>query len=142
MVTLFHDMMHKEIEVYVDEMIAKSQTREEHLTHLQKFFARLREFELRLNPNKCGFGVRSCKFLGFIVSQRGIEVNLYKVKAIQEIPTPKIEKEVCGFLGRLNYVARFISQLTATFESIFKLLCKNQSIEWNEDCQRSFKKIK
>jgi hypothetical protein len=82
MVTLFHDMIHKEIEVYVDDMIAKSQTKKEHLVHLEKLFARLRKFRLRLNPNKCIFGVRSGKLLGFIVSQQGIEVDPDKVKAI------------------------------------------------------------
>src|ERR1051325_4903365 len=85
MVTLFHDMVHKEIEVYVDDMIAKSQNEEEHLVHLQKLFDQLRKFRLRLNPNKCTFGVRSGKLLGFVVSERGIEVDPAKVKAIQEI---------------------------------------------------------
>ncbi|PNX89745.1 gag/pol polyprotein, partial [Trifolium pratense] len=93
MVTLFHDMIHKEIEVYVDDMIAKSQEEEDHLIHLQKLFALLRKFKLRLNPNKCTFGVRSGKLLGFIVSQRGIEVDPDKVKAIQNMPAPKTEKE-------------------------------------------------
>ncbi|XP_045822052.1 uncharacterized protein LOC123914933 [Trifolium pratense] len=142
MVTLFHDMIHKEIEVYVDDMIAKSQGEEEHLVHLRKLFARLRKFKLRLNPNKCTFGVRSGKLLGFIVSQRGIEVDPDKVKAIQEMPAPKSEKEVRGFLGRLNYIARFISHLTSTCEPIFKLLRKDQAVEWNDDCQKAFDKIK
>ena len=114
MVTLFHDMIHKEIEVYVDDMIAKSQTEEEHLVNLQKLFERLRKFQLRLNPNKCTFGVQSGKLLGFIVSHHGIEVDPVKVKAIQDMPVPETEKQVRGFLGRLNYIARFISHLTST----------------------------
>src|SRR3954468_20211601 len=122
MVALFHDMIHKEIEVYVNDMIAKSNTEEEHLVHLQKLFDRLKKFKLRLNPNKCIFGVRSSKLLSFIVSSKGIEVDPTKVKAIQEMPAPRNEKEVRGFLGRLNYIARFISHLTATCEPIFKLL--------------------
>lgn len=142
MVTLFHDMIHKEIEVYVDDMIAKSQTKEDHIINLQKLFDCLMKFKLHLNPAKCTFGVRSGKLLGFIVSQRGIEVDPYKVKAIQEMPSPRTEKEVHGFLGRLNYIARFISHLTTTCEPIFKLLWKNQAIEWNEDCQKVFDKIK
>ncbi|KAK2423436.1 hypothetical protein QL285_033889 [Trifolium repens] len=142
MVTLFHDMIHKEIEVYVDDMIAKSQEEDEHLVHLSKLFARLRKFKLRLNPNKCTFGVRSGKLLGFIVSQRGIEVDPDKVKAIQNMPAPRTKKEVRGFLGRLNYIARFMSHLTATCEPIFKLLRKDQAIEWNENCQKAFDKIK
>lgn len=105
MVTLFHDMIHKEIECYVDDMIAKSHTEEEHLVNLQKLFERLRKFKLRLNPTKCTFGVRSGKLLGFLVSERGIEVDPAKIKAIQEMPVPKIEKQVRGFLGRLNYIA-------------------------------------
>jgi len=68
MVTLFHDMIHREIEVYVDDMIAKSKTEEEHLVNLQRLFERLRRYQLRLNPAKCTFGVKSGKLLGFIVS--------------------------------------------------------------------------
>ena len=135
-------MMHKEIEVYVDDMIAKSQTEEEHLVHLMKLFERLRKFRLRLNPNKCTFGVRSGKLLGFIVSEKGIEVDPSKVKAIQEMPVPKTEKEVRGFLGRLNYISRFISHLTATCEPIFRLLKKSQTNRWNDNCQAAFDKIK
>ena len=80
--------------------------------------------------------------LGFIVSQKGIEIDPEKVKAILEIPEPHTEKQVRGFLGRLNYIARFISQLTPTYGPIFKLLRKNQAVLWNSDCQEAFEKIK
>ncbi|KAA3455771.1 RNA-directed DNA polymerase (Reverse transcriptase), Ribonuclease H-like protein [Gossypium australe] len=70
MVTLFHDMMHKEIEVYVDDMIAKSRGEREHVGNLRKLFERLRKFQLKLNPAKCTFGVTSGKLLGFIISER------------------------------------------------------------------------
>ena len=106
---LFHDMMHKEIEVYVDDTIVKSRTEEEHLVNLRKLFGRQRKYRLRLNPAKCTFGVKSEKFLSFVVSQRVIEVDSDKVKAILEMPEPRTEKQVRGFLGRLNYIARFIS---------------------------------
>ena len=142
MVALFHDMMHKEIEVYVDDMIAKSRTEDEHLVNLRKLFGRLRKYQLKLNPTKCTFGVKSGKLLGFIVSQKGIEIDPEKVKAILEMPEPRTEKQVRGFLGRLNYIARFISQLTPTCEPIFKLLRKNQAVLWNSDCQEAFEKIK
>ncbi|XP_017420393.2 uncharacterized protein LOC108330418 [Vigna angularis] len=142
MVALFHDMMHKEIEVYVDDMIVKSESEEEHVLNLRKLFERLRKYKLRLNPAKCTFGVKFGKLLGFIVSQRGIEVDPDKVRAIMEMPAPKSEKEVRGFLGRLNYIARFISQLTTTCEPLFKLLRKNQAVVWNEDCQAAFERVK
>uniref|UniRef100_A0A2N9FLX8 Uncharacterized protein n=1 Tax=Fagus sylvatica TaxID=28930 RepID=A0A2N9FLX8_FAGSY len=79
MVTLFHDMIHHEIEVYVDDMIAKSRTAQDHLTDLRKLFQRLKKYQLRLNPNKCAFGVTSGKLLGFIVSGRGIEIDPAKL---------------------------------------------------------------
>jgi len=72
--------------------------------------------------------VKSGNLLGFIVSQKGIEVDPDKVRAIIEMPIPNTEKEVRGFMGRLNYIARFISQLTVTCEPIFKLLRKNQAL--------------
>ena len=82
MVTLFHDMMHKEIEVHVEDMIAKSPTSKDHLIDLRKLFKRLIKYRLRLNPNKCVFRSSSGKLLDFIVSQRGIEVDPAKVQAI------------------------------------------------------------
>ena len=79
MVTLFHDIMHKEIEVYVDDMIAKSQDEEEHVVNLRKLFERLRKFQLKLNLAKCTFGVTSEKLKGFVVRKRGIEIDPDKV---------------------------------------------------------------
>ena len=111
----------------------QDRTEEEHLDHLHKLFERLKKDKLRLNPNKCTFRVRSGKLLGFVVSGKGIEVDPSKVKAIQEMPAPCTEKEVKGFLGQLNYIARFISHLTATCEPIFKLLKKDQVVRWNDD---------
>ncbi|KAA3458454.1 gag/pol polyprotein [Gossypium australe] len=142
MVALFHDMMHKEIEVYVDDMIAKSRTEKEHVEVLKKLFLRLRRFQLKLNPTKCTFGARSGKLLGFVVSEKGIEVDSDKVKAIQDLPPPRTQKEVRGFLGRPNYIARFISQLTEKCDPIFRLLKKHNQGIWNEECQRAFDKVK
>ena len=86
--------------------------------------------------------MRSCKLLGFVISGKVIEVDPAKAKAIQEIATPRTEKGVRGFLGRLNYIAMFISHLTATCEPVFKLLKKDQVVKWNNDCQIAFEKIK
>ncbi|RDY03270.1 Retrovirus-related Pol polyprotein from transposon 17.6, partial [Mucuna pruriens] len=135
MVTLFHDMMHKEIEVYVDDMIAKSKMLEQHIEDLRKLFLRLRKYKLWLNPAKCTFGVKTGKLLGFVVNEDGIKVDPDKVKAIREMP-------VRGFLGRINFISRFISQLTATYSPIFKLLRKKQRKEWDTECQKAFEKIK
>ena len=140
--TLFHDMMHRDVEVYVDDMIVKSRDRADHLAALQIFFERIRQFRLRLNPKKCTFGVISGKLLGHIVSERGIEVDPKKIKAILDMPTPRNEKEIKGFLGRLQYISRFIARLTDICEPIFSLMRKNQPTVWNNDCQCAFEKIK
>ena len=83
MVTLFHDMMHKEIEVYMDNMIAKSHNSIDDLIDLRKLFKHLVKYKLRLNPSKCIFEASLGKLVGFKVSQRGIEVDLGKVQAIR-----------------------------------------------------------
>ncbi|WRX23660.1 Reverse transcriptase domain - like 10 [Theobroma cacao] len=75
MMTLFHDMMHKKVEVYVDDMIVKARKTEDHTTNLERLFKRLREFQLRLNPAKCTFGVTSKKLLDFVINKRGTEVD-------------------------------------------------------------------
>ena len=124
--TLFHDMMHRDVEVYVDDMIVKSRNRADHLAALQRFFDRIKQFRLRLNPKKCTFGVTSGKLLGHMVSERGIEVDPDKIRAILDMPAPRTEKEVRGFLGRLQYISRFISRLTDICEPIFTLLRKSQ----------------
>ena len=93
-------------------MIVKSKEREGHYTALQKFFQRIREFRLRLNPQKCTFGVTAGKMLGFLITQRGIEVDPSKITAIFEMPPPRTEKEVRSFLGKVQFIRRFISKLT------------------------------
>ncbi|RDY01766.1 Retrovirus-related Pol polyprotein from transposon 17.6, partial [Mucuna pruriens] len=128
--------------MYVDDMITKSKTPEQHVEDLRKLFERLRKYKLRLNPAKYTFGVKSGKLLGFVVKKRGKEVDPNKVKAIWGMLAPRTESEVCGFLGRINYIA---------CSPIFKLLCKNQKMDWDPDCdyktrvinfQEAFKKIK
>ena len=118
-------MMHKEIEVYVDDMIAKSRTSRDHLIDLRKLFKCLMKYKVRLNPNKCVFEASSGKLLSFIVNQRGIEVDPAKVQAIRDMPTLQSEKQIRSFLRKGNYRARFIAQLIATCDSLFNLLKKD-----------------
>ncbi|RVW13146.1 Retrovirus-related Pol polyprotein from transposon 17.6 [Vitis vinifera] len=96
--TLFHDMMHQDVKVYVDDMIVKSRDESNHLEALKRFFERIRQFRLTLNPKKCTFGVTFGKLLGYMVSERGIKADPDKIRAILDMPTPRIEKEVKGFL--------------------------------------------
>ena len=95
-----------------------------------------------LKPRKCTFGVTSKKLLGHIISERGIEVDLEKIKAILDMPAPRTKKEIRGFLGRLQYINRFIAKLTNICEPIFHLLRKNQLTVWNDDFHCAFEIIK
>ena len=140
--TLLHDMIHNKIEVYVDDMMVKSSTREGHFEALDKFLARAEKYNLRLNMKKCMFGVTSRKLLGHIISQKGIELDPDKIRAIKKMTAPKTEKEVRGFVGHLQYISRFIAKLMTVCELIFKLLRKNQPVIWDEKYQQAFEAIK
>ena len=91
---MFNKQIRRNMEVYVDDMLVKSKEGLAHLDDLKETFATLRQYQMKLNPSKCAFGVASGKFLGFMVSQKGIEANSKKVRAILDITSPKTIKEV------------------------------------------------
>ncbi|GLU04845.1 hypothetical protein SLE2022_219740 [Rubroshorea leprosula] len=95
MVTIvFRTQIGRNLEVYVDDIVVKSLKAEDHLTDLEETFNNLRKNRMRLNPAKCIFGVESGKFLGFMVSRRGIEVNPEKIKGVAEMEPPKSVKDM------------------------------------------------
>jgi len=142
MIAIFHDMMHVYMEVYVDDILVKSRTREDHPKILARVLQRAREHKLKMNPNKCVFGVSSGKLLGFIVSQRGIEIDPNKTKAIAEMPPPKNLKQLRGLIESLQFVRRFISQHSQKCHPIYELLRGGAKFEWNESCHKAFKELK
>src|SRR3989442_2024459 len=123
-------------------MVIMTRSQEEHVAALDKFMKRVRKYKLRLNPNKCEFGVASGKMLGFVVGPRGIEIDPDKIKAIQDMEPPETEKQVRSFIRKIQYISRFISKLSITCEPIFRLLKKNQPVKWSDECQEAFEKIK
>ena len=82
------------MEVYMDDILVKSKEEPAHLDDLKQTFAMLKQYQMKLNPSKCVFGVASGTFLGFMVSQKGIEANPEKVRPILDMASPKIIKEV------------------------------------------------
>ena len=141
MTAIFHDMMHQELEDYVDDIIVKSRRREEHFCMLKRVFERCRAFKLRMNPLKCIFGVSSRKFLGFLVHSRGIDVDSAKATTIATMRPPAIVKELKSFLGKVSYIRRFIPGLASITSAFTKLLKKGQSFEWGEAQQTAFKRL-
>ncbi|GKV46241.1 hypothetical protein SLEP1_g53240 [Rubroshorea leprosula] len=111
MVTIvFRAQIGRNLEVYINDIVVKSLKAEDHLADLDETFNNLRKNKMRLNPTKCIFGVESENFLGFMVSRRGIEVNLEKIKAIAEMKPPRSVKDVQRLTGRVAALQRFISK--------------------------------
>ena len=109
---MFAHQIGRNVQVYVDDMLVKSLQENDHLSNLQETFDTLRAYNMKLNPNKCVFRVTVGKFLGFMVSQRGIEVNLEKIRAIMELAPPKIVKEVQSLNGKIAALNKFVSRAT------------------------------
>ena len=106
----------------MDDMLVKSKEELAHLGDLKETFTTLREYQMKLNPNKCAFGVASGKFLGFMVSQRGIEANPEKMRAIFDMASPKTVKEVQKLTGRIVALNRSGSKVTDKCLPFFKKL--------------------
>ncbi|KAM1310740.1 hypothetical protein ACFX2H_007257 [Malus domestica] len=92
--SMFAEQIGKSMEDYVDDILVKSKHADQHITNLFETFTILKRYRMRLNPNKCAFGVGSGKFLGFMISQRGIKVNPEKIKAIIDMKEPVISKDI------------------------------------------------
>jgi hypothetical protein len=137
---MFHDQIGRNVEVYVDDMLVKSKKDVDHLIDLKETFQTLRMYNMKLNPAKCVFGVSSDKFLGFMVSQRGIEANPDKLKAILDMSPPKTVKEVQSLTGKAAALNRFVSRSTDKCLPFFRTLRK--AFQWTEECQKAFEELK
>ena len=109
---MFTHQLGRNAQVYVDDMLVKSVRENDHLSDLQETFNTLRSYNMKLNPSKCVFRVTAGKFLGFMVSQRGIEVNLEKVRAILELEPPRTVKAVQSLNGKVATLNKFVSKAT------------------------------
>ena len=109
---------------------------------LEETFESLRQVNLRLNPEKCVFGVPSGKLLGFLVSHRGIEANPEKIKAIEDMSPPQTLKEMQKLAGRVTALGRFISKLGERALPFFKLMKKKGPFEWTPEVDQAFQDLK
>ena len=124
MTAILHDMMHKKMEDYVDDIVVKSKTRVGHFQVLEQVFERCRMYKLHTNSLKCIFGVSARKFLGFLVHHRGISIDPAKATAIATIKRPTIIRELKSFLRRVSYIRRFVPGLASVTSALSKLLKK------------------
>ena len=131
---MFESQMGKNIEVYIDDMVVKSEIMPEHIGDLTNIFKILRGHKLRLNASKCSFGVGSGKFHGYMVTHREIEVNPDQVKVInslQPLWNPKKVQKLTRMTTALN---RFISRSADRCRPFFLLMNKWKGFEWIEEC--------
>ena len=121
---MFFHQIGRNVELYVDNMLVKSKDEANHLEDLKETFSTLCKYNMKLNLAKCIFVVVSRKFLGFMVSQRGIEENPDKVKAIIEVKSPKTMKVVQSLIGKVAALNKFVSRATNKCMPFFKVLKK------------------
>ena len=137
---MFQKQIGVTMEVYIDDMLVKSTTAELHIAHLSEAFQIMRNYNMKLNPAKCAFGVSAGKFLGFIVNHRGIEANPDKIKAVLDMPSPYGIKEVQRLTGRISALSRFVSKASDKCQPFFQVLKK--AFQWDTKCEEAFSALK
>ncbi|XP_074348390.1 uncharacterized protein LOC141687099 [Apium graveolens] len=131
------------MEAYVDDMLVKSKEAKDHVRHLSKMFQILREYRMKLNPQKYVFEVESGKFLGFIANNRGIEANPAKIRALLEMRSPRRVKDVQSLTGRVAALNHFVSKSFDKCQEFFNTIKGvGRNFEWTEKCEEAFQNIK
>ncbi|KAM2870618.1 hypothetical protein FF1_018369 [Malus domestica] len=130
------------IEVYVDDIMVKGKQRSDHIGNLAKTFNILRKYKMKLNPAKCIFKVSSGRFLGYLVTQRGIKAYPKKIRVILEMKFPSILKEIQSLTGRAAALNRFFLWSTDRCKPFFKAIKRAQQDKWDDECGKSFQYLK
>ena len=134
MTLIFSDMLHKQVEDYVDDLVVKAKNPFEHLVHFRQVFERCREHNLRMNPSKCAFGVSLGKFLGFLVHHRGIDLDPKKSETINTLNPPTNLKEFRSFVGKVSYLRRFVPDLAEILKPLKEQTKKGITFVWFDQC--------
>jgi len=141
---IFHDLIGRLVEIYIDDVVVKSKSAGGHLEDLRQVLERTRRFGLKMNPKKCAFGVSAGQFLGFLVHERGIEIGLKSQEAVKMMKPPTTKKELQKLIGKINFVRRFISNLSGRIEPFMGLvkIKSDDEFRWGAEQQQSLDEIK
>ncbi|XP_020973549.1 uncharacterized protein LOC107646977 isoform X3 [Arachis ipaensis] len=139
---VFHHQIGRNMEIYVDDMVAKTRKEESHCEDLGEIFEQIRAYNMRLNPEKCAFGVKGGKFLGFMLTSRGIEANPEKCSAVLNMTSPKTVKEVQKLAGRIAALSRFLPVASNRAYHLFQTISKNKKFHWTEEGKKAFSELK
>jgi hypothetical protein len=139
---VLHSQIGRNVLTYVDDIIVKSTKQENHVADLQETFANFRQAGLKLNPEKCVFGVKKGKFLGYLVSTKGIKANPSKIEAILWMEPPNSKKGAQLLAGRLASLNRFISRSAERNLPFFEILKSAEVFQWGPAQQKAFEELK
>jgi site-specific recombinase XerC len=101
---IFHDLLGIVQEVYIDDVVVKSDSMDDHLADLRLALERMRRYGLKMNPLKCAFSVSTGKFLGFIIHEHGIEIDPTKIESINKVQPPQCKNDMQKIIGKVNYL--------------------------------------
>jgi len=135
-------MLGRNVQAYVDDMVLTSHERGQHTADLEELFATIARYRLKLNPEKCVFGVEAGKFLGFMLTESRIEANPDKCAAIIAMRSPTSVKEVQQLTGRMAALSRFVSAGGEKGHPYFQCLKRNSCFAWTDECEAAFLKLK
>jgi hypothetical protein len=127
---IFHELLGNTVEVYIDDIVVKSTEFSSHLADLRKAFDKMRRYGLKMNPRKCAFEVLAGTFLGFVIHEHGIEIDPDRIKSIRNVGPPTCKVEVQKFLGKVNYLRRFISNLAGKIDAFTHILRLKNDVEF------------
>jgi hypothetical protein len=139
---VLHSQIDRNVLTYLDDIIVKSTKQEKHIANLQETFANFRQARLKLNPEKCVFGVKKGKFLGCLVSMKGIEANPSKIEAILRMEPPSTKKGAQRLASRLASLNRFISRSAERNLPFFEILKSAEVFQWGPAQQKAFEELK
>ena len=138
----FKNMIERFVLVYLDDITVYSKDVVEHFGHLRQVFIRCREYGVSVSPRKCVFSTNQGKLLGNIVSKDGLTIDPEKTKAILALSLPSHKKGLQSFLGRINFVRKFIPNLATMVKPLTTMLKKNMTFTWKKEGKTHFEEIK
>src|SRR3954471_9579226 len=136
------DQIGKNVQVYVDDVVIKTKESKTLLDDIRQTFANLRRFRMKLNPEKCTFGLPARKLLGFLVSSRGIEANPTKLRAVERMELPRCLNDVQKFTGCLASLSRFVCRLGEKALPLYQLMRKSDKFSWTPQADLAFRELK
>jgi hypothetical protein len=141
---IFHEYIGTLVEIYIDDVVVKSGNIIKHLADLQKILECTRKHRLKMNPNKCAFGVSTSQFLGFMVHQRGIEISRKSIDAINKVVAPADKTKLQSLINKINFIRRFISNISGKIKAFSPLLKlkADQEFVWGAEQQLALDEIK